>query len=222
MANNNPSTKKQAKKNPQKRAAILEGALVEFGKNGFEATTIAAICKAANVSDATLYEYFSSKEEVLFSIPEVYTQRELDRMHEVRRYVRDPRDQIRVFIQVYLEFYYQNPLYTSVALLTLKGNRKFLSSPAYRVIREASRPVIEAFDLGVEQGLFRNDIDGYLARNMVLGFIEHLTIQWLLLGRPEDITVYKDTIFDMVMKAIDKPKDSGYLDLKVKLEVVKD
>jgi hypothetical protein len=43
---------------------------------------------------------------------------------------------------------------------------------------------------------------------MVLGFIEHLTIQWIVVGRPEDISQYRDTIHEMVMRAIEKPRQS--------------
>ena len=199
-------SKKDKKSNPQKECNILEAALRVFGEKGFEATTISAISKAACISDATLYEYFRSKEEVLFSIPELYTQRELERLRGIDQYIHSPREKIRVFIQVYLEFYEKNPLYTSVALLTLKGNRNFINSPAYQVVREASRPVVDAFNEGVDLGLFRDDIDGYLVRNLVLGFIEHLTIQWLLVGRPESISAHRDIVFDMIMKAIDRPR----------------
>ena len=141
--------KKERKGKLQTEINIIEAALRVFGENGFEATTISAICKAANISDATLYEYFDSKEEVLFSIPEIYTRRELERMQEISHYVHSPSEKLRVIIQGYLEFYEKNRMYTSVALLTLKGNRNFLKAPAYAVIREASRSIVEAFNEGV-------------------------------------------------------------------------
>lgn len=196
--------RKNKKRNPEKEQSILEGALRVFGQKGFEETTIAAICKAAGISDATLYEYFGSKEEVLFSIPEVYTRRELERMQAISHYMRGAKEKLRVIIQAYLEFYETNRGYTSVALLTLKGNRKFLQSPAYQVVRRASHTIVEAYDEGLAEGVFRDDIDGYLVRNLILGFIEHLTIQWLLVGRPRQISAYRDVIFDMVMRAIEK------------------
>ncbi len=206
---NKDTAKKERKSNPQKEAVILEGALKVFGEKGFEATTISDICKAANISDATLYEYFPSKEDVLFSISELYTGKEYERMKEIARYIHSAREMIRVIIQAYLEFYENNPLYTSVALLNLKGNRNFLKSEAYQVVRQAAHTVVDAFNQGVEEGVFRDDIDGYLVRNMVLGFIEHLTIQWLLVGRPERISSYRDIIFDMVMRAIERRDAEG-------------
>ena len=211
---NGQSVKKGKKQNIEKENNIIEGALKVFGKKGVEETTISAISKAANISDATLYEYFSSKEDVLFSIPKLYTQREVDRLKEIAHYIHCPKEKIRVIIQGYLEFYENNRLYTSVALLSLKGNRNFIKSDAYRIIREASRTIIDTFKEGVQKGVFREDIDPYLVRNMVLGFIEHLTIQWLLVGRPKSISAYRDQIFDMVMRAIIKDSADDGMDLK--------
>jgi TetR/AcrR family fatty acid metabolism transcriptional regulator len=203
------------KRNPQRELRILEAALGLFGRKGFEATTVSAICEAAGVSEATLYEYFESKEQVLFSIAELYTRREFERLEGIRHYIRDPREKLRVVIQAYLEFYERNPMYTSVALLTLKASRNFTGSEAYQVVRKASHPIVEAFEEGVEAGIFRSDIDGYLVRNMVLGFIEHLTAQWIVTGRPEHIAQYCDTVHEMVMRAIEKRAASGPPTLRI-------
>ncbi len=202
------STQRQGRKrSPERELRILEAALQLFGGKGFEGTTISAICEAANVSEATVYEYFESKEQVLFSIAELYTRQELERLEGLHRYIHDPREKLRAIIQAYLEFYEGNPLYTSVALLTLKGNRNFTKSAGYQTVRAASRPIVEAFQEGVEAGIFRADLDGYLVRNLVLGFIEHLTTQWIVVGRPEGISGYRDTIHEMVMRAIGKTGD---------------
>ena len=74
---------------------------------------------------------------------------------------------------------------------------------------------MEAFCEGVEAGLFRTDIDGHLVRNLVLGFIEHLTTQWIVSGRPEHISQYRDTIHEMVMRAIEKRSASALPTLRI-------
>jgi TetR/AcrR family transcriptional regulator, fatty acid metabolism regulator protein len=212
---NGKMSEKGKKRNLQKETNIIEGALKVFGEKGFEDTTISAISKAAKISEPTLYEYFSSKEEVLFAIPNLYTRRELERIADVAHFIHNPAEKIRAIIQAYLEFYENNRLYTSVALLTLKGNRKFLNSPAYAVIKGSTRHIVEAFNEGVKAGIFREDIDAYLVRNMVLGFIEHLTIQWLLVGRPQRISSHRDEIFDMVFRAIEKRPEKESLEVKI-------
>ncbi len=211
---NGKTLKKNTRRSMEKEINIIEGALKVFGEKGFEETTISAISKAAKISDATIYEYFSSKEEVLFSIPKFYTQREFDRLKEMAHFINCPKERLRAIIQAYLEFYEKNRLYTSVVMLSLKGNRNFLKSEAYKIIREASRTIVDTFSEGVGKGIFRDDIDPYIFRNMVLGFIEHLTIQWLLVERPESIIQYRDQIFDMCMRAVLKDAGSESLNLK--------
>ena len=59
----------KAQKNPAKGAAILKAAEKIFAQKGFHEATISDIAKKAEVSEATIYDYFSSKEELLFSTP---------------------------------------------------------------------------------------------------------------------------------------------------------
>jgi len=210
--------KKGGKKSSQREASILESALKVIGEKGYETTTISDICREANVSESTLYEYFSSKEDVLFSIPKMYSRRILEGIQIIRPYCDGARAKLKVFIRVALEIYEQNPHYASVVLLTLKGNRSFLRTPAYQLIREGYRTIIDILHEGIEEGVFRNDFDVYLARNMVLGFIEHLTIQWLLLGRPNSLAEQKDMIYGMVLKALEKKEDDDFINVKLKIE----
>ncbi len=52
----------------EKRRLILDAALYLFAKKGFHATTINDIAVKANIAKGLLYNYFSSKEEVLKQI----------------------------------------------------------------------------------------------------------------------------------------------------------
>jgi hypothetical protein len=67
----------------------------------------------------------------------------------------------------------------------------------------------------MEEGVFREDINPYLIRNMVLGLIEHLTIEWLLVGRHDNLQGYRDTIFDMVMRVIEKKEPPRSIEIKL-------
>jgi TetR/AcrR family fatty acid metabolism transcriptional regulator len=56
----------KAQKKPAKGAAILKAAENIFARKGFHAATVSDIARKAKVSEGTIYEYFSSKEELLF------------------------------------------------------------------------------------------------------------------------------------------------------------
>ena len=57
-----------------KKEIIVETATSLFSENGFEKTSVAAICETANVSKGLVYHHFKSKDEILIAIYEQSTQ----------------------------------------------------------------------------------------------------------------------------------------------------
>ncbi|MEM6401819.1 MAG: TetR/AcrR family transcriptional regulator [Cyanobacteria bacterium P01_D01_bin.116] len=55
---------------PEKVEAILQGAMQEFVKNGFAATTMDKVTAAAGVSKTTVYSYFQDKEKLFIALIE--------------------------------------------------------------------------------------------------------------------------------------------------------
>jgi AcrR family transcriptional regulator len=61
------------RKKQKTRETIISVALALFAKQGYEQTTIAEIADAAEVSPRTIFAYFPSKEDILFSdVPEIH------------------------------------------------------------------------------------------------------------------------------------------------------
>ena len=56
-------------KSEARKELILTAAERIFVHKGFSDATVSEVAREAGLSDATIYEYFSSKEELLFSIP---------------------------------------------------------------------------------------------------------------------------------------------------------
>ena len=58
---------RRERKKLQSRKMILEAAISEFSKKGYKETSVADIMAAADLGIGTFYNYFASKEELLFS-----------------------------------------------------------------------------------------------------------------------------------------------------------
>ncbi|WGS83882.1 TetR/AcrR family transcriptional regulator [Methylomonas sp. UP202] len=58
------------KKSPERRQTILDAAKITFEKLGFERATMSDIATLAGVSKATLYSYFSAKNELFLELVE--------------------------------------------------------------------------------------------------------------------------------------------------------
>ncbi|HVI01946.1 MAG TPA: TetR family transcriptional regulator, partial [Enhygromyxa sp.] len=85
------------------RQAILEAAIRIFGRLGFSATKIADIAAEAGVATGTLYNYFSSKEDIFLSILDDGRER-LGAELEQRAKIEDPLIRMRELVRVMFEF----------------------------------------------------------------------------------------------------------------------
>jgi TetR/AcrR family transcriptional regulator, fatty acid metabolism regulator protein len=192
------------KKNPKllRRDRIIESALEIFAKKGFQEATISEISKAAGVSDATVYEYFKSKEELLFVIPEEITENSIKETEMVLPYLRGAEPKLRAIVQGYVNTYENNPEYTNLIMLHLRSNRNFLKTTAYEVIRKAAGFMLSCIKEGIDTGVFRKDTDPYLVRAMILGTIENLFTRKHLHGKPENIVVLIEPFMDLILDGI--------------------
>ena len=85
------------RKKQQTRETIATVALELFAERGYEQTTLAEIADAANVSKRTIFAYFDSKEDILFSEESGYLN-ELKRMLDERPAGTTTVDALREFV----------------------------------------------------------------------------------------------------------------------------
>ena len=163
---------------------IMDAALRIFAEKGFQNSTITEISKEAGVSEATIYEYFGTKEDLLFAIPEKITNETLEKSTKVIPYIKGVEGKIRAILLFYVQLYQSNPHYSALVLLQLMSNKRFRQTPAHAAIRRSSHALLDCIKEGIDDGTFKKDSNPYLIRSMLMGTIEHLFIHWHMQGMP--------------------------------------
>lgn len=205
-------------KSKLRKEQILRAAEKVFARKGFQEATISDVAREAKVSEATIYEYFSSKEELLFSIPGETTRRSKESIKFILQFLRGASNKLRAIIHHYLWFYETNPDYAAVAMLILKQNRKFLEVEAYEDVRELSRILLHIVKEGIASGEFRADINLNLVRAIILGTIEHLVIRRVLLGKPESLVELSDSMTDLIIGGIQTRREETVWNVQIRQE----
>jgi TetR/AcrR family fatty acid metabolism transcriptional regulator len=197
-------------KKETRREQIIKAAEEVFSKKDFQNSTISDVAKQAGVSDATIYEYFTSKEELLFSIPRENIETSLNILDDHLHYIKGAGNKLRGIIYHMLSYYQDNPEFAAVSLMILKTNRKFQETEIYNNLREYFKIIIITIEEGIKSGEFKNDIDPHFVRSVILGTIEFVVIRWLMKGTPDDKTKpieSVDSLFNLIFDGIKKETD---------------
>jgi TetR/AcrR family fatty acid metabolism transcriptional regulator len=204
---------------------ILNAALKIFAEKGFQHTTIVEISKEARVSEATVYEYFGTKEDLLFVIPEKISNEGLERLQRILPFIKGVEGRIRAILHGYVQLYQTNPHYSALVLLQLTANKRFRKTTAHAAIRRTAHILLDCIREGIADGTFKKDSNAYLIRSMLLGTIEHLFIHWHMQGMPkreERIMDLLDPFIEIVFEGIRAKKKETALTLHLKLEDTQD
>ena len=200
---------------------IMDAALRIFAEKGFQSTTITEISKEAGVSEATIYEYFGTKEDLLFAIPEKITNETLEKSTKVIPYIKGVEGKIRAILLFYVQLYQSNPHYSALVLLQLMSNKRFRQTPAHAAIRRSSHGLLDCIKEGIADGTFKKDSNPYLIRSMLMGTIEHLFIHWHMQGMPKrktSIIDMLDPFIEIILDGIRAKKEESGLTLYLKME----
>jgi len=191
-----------AEKTEARKTKILEAATKIFAEKGFQEATIAEIAKAAGTSDASVYEYFSTKENLLFSIPREHMQKLHENLEFHLKLIRGAVNKLHATLYMQLSYYKEQPDFTAVLMLILKHNRKFIDTDAHKEIRDYLKIVDRCIEEGISSGEFHADIDPHFLRASLIGALEHIVVNWLIRGKPADLMEAFEPLFKVSMKLV--------------------
>lgn len=191
----------------ERKKKILTSATKIIGEKGFQNATIAEIAKEAGIGDATIYEYFKNKEDLLLAIPVETTKDLISEIDEHMMGIKGAFNKLRKFIWWWLNYVEKNPGYGVVVLLELKTSKTYVSTEAYQAARNFYQIILDIIREGQEEETIKKEMNSYLARSLCVGAMEHIIIRWLLKDRKYSLLQYADELADLLIDSL-RRKDS--------------
>jgi TetR/AcrR family transcriptional regulator, fatty acid metabolism regulator protein len=183
---------------------ILSIATELFATQGYQQTSISEISKQAGLSEASIYEYFQSKEDLLHHIPAAWIDDTVQELEEQLFGVEGSFNRLRKFLWWYIRIIEKNPMTAAVVFLFLKTNRNFMSTEVYLRVRTFYGNLLEIFKQGINSGEMKPDLNPYVARSIFLGTIEHIAIRWILKDRSYSLFDHLEHTFGIFVDAFKK------------------
>lgn len=165
---------------PDKRDRILKAAVKVFAKNGFYATRVSEIAKAAGVADGTIYLYFKNKDDVLITIFEDGIQQLLAILRDVAA-AEEPFDaRIKRIIELQLGLLEDQRDLAEVITVNLRQSSTLLKQYAAPLFMEYIDVIAGLIRDGQKQGAFRKDVNARVAARSLFGALDAILLTWAL------------------------------------------
>jgi len=163
-----------------KRDRILKAAIKVFAKNGFYATRVSEIAKAAGVADGTIYLYFKNKDDVLITIFQDGIQQLLVILREVAT-SDEPFDQrITRIIELQLGLLEEQRDLAEVITVNLRQSSSLLKQYAAPLFMEYIDVIAGLVREGQKEGAFRKDINPRVVARSLFGALDAILLTWAL------------------------------------------
>jgi len=183
------------------RKEIIDTALILFEKKGFHGVSINEIVTKANTSKGGFYHHFSSKDELLFVIHDMFITYAIESVEEAVETYERPIEQlqgvIKRFVHVFdlykphLSVFYQEAIYLQ---------------PEYEAIikkkRKKFRKILERLmHTGKKQGEFRQDLEVDIVVMGILGMVNWIH-KWYDETGEKSIEQIASIFTDFILRAV--------------------
>ena len=187
----------------QCRARILKASRQLFSAQGFEQTTMEEVALRAEVSKATLYNYFTNKDSLLMGIAEAA----LDEIRQlVAEELKHEPSAVMKLRRVMQTFVLDSVRYLALCRKIMYLN-SFEGSELYRTRLEMLE-ILRALVLeGQMQGTLRSDIDAQQIIDLLMGVYFTTQFQWQEIEAytPEKCLEKLDGLFDLTLAGVCTP-----------------
>lgn len=158
------------------RARLGEAVLEAFSREDFHNVDMRGIAARCGMSFSTIYKYFGDKEHLLFEFISEWLADLRARLADGMQGIESPRDKLRRFIFVNLQYFEENPgisraMFMSVPLQT------WMRDPTFRQA-DFFRPLIGLVRDAQAARLIDPTLQPHQVIDLFMGTIQHAIVMW--------------------------------------------
>ncbi|MDM8526553.1 TetR/AcrR family transcriptional regulator, partial [Desulfococcaceae bacterium HSG8] len=201
------------KESEKKKSSILESAIKVFAEKGFADATVSEIAKGAGLGASGIYIYFKGKENILFTIIENFLIESSSDLKDHLEGIRGAENKLRKAIWFHCKAYSVNKKKIKI-ILESRSYPRFYNSDAYIALKKYAGIITDIIREGISEGTFCGASSPMILRDMLLGTVDHIAINWSVRDTPNSLE-QAEMIYDMFMNSV-RPlsKEKNFLSKK--------
>ncbi len=195
-------------KNPElvhkRREQIVLAAINLFAQKGFHKTTLRNLAEQTGLSQASIYDYVGSKEDIFFLIHEFAASSAMEAMKRSLEQVSDPLEKLRRMIRA--EFSTMDKLADAIMLIYQEGH--ILTKPLLKTLLKKERAHLEVIESILDECVSKGRLRSCNVRvvaNLVKSMVDAWVLKrWDLRGYASALDVEK-SIIDLLLQGLIEP-----------------
>ncbi|WP_377888240.1 TetR/AcrR family transcriptional regulator [Alkalihalobacillus sp. R86527] len=194
----------KGKKRGPKYDKIIDAAVVVIAQNGYHQAQVSKIAREAGVADGTIYLYFKNKEDLLISLFQKKMGSFIDKIELQIAEKRNAEDKLLTLIDMHFKHLSSDYELAIVTQLELRQTNKELRAQIGEVLKKYLTLVDQILFDGVKSGLFMEELDVRLARQMIFGTMDETVTNWVMKDHKFDLESLAKPIHHLLINGLSK------------------
>ncbi len=191
-----------SKKTKDKYQAIIEAAIKVIAEHGYHSAQVSKIAKEAGVAEGTIYLYFQNKEDVLISIFKDKMGEYITLVCNKLQAVDDPLKKLKLLVQMHFSNLEADRNLAAVLQVQLRQSHPSIRKRIAEPLRRYYRLIEEIVSEGMAKGIFRENLNVYLARQVIFGSMDEVATCWVMAQKPYSLSGQAPAVFDLLAHAL--------------------
>lgn len=181
---------------------IIDAAVEVIAENGFHQAQVSKIAKKAKVADGTIYLYFKNKEDILISVFREKMGLFVSCIEEAMSGKETVEDKLLALIETHFKNLSDNYHWAIVTQLELRQTDKRLRGKIGEILKDLLILLDTIIDEGKLQGVFKQEMDKRIARQMIFGTIDETVTTWVMKERKYDLVSLAAPIHHLLLNGL--------------------
>ncbi len=198
----NPVGRPKSKNGPLGRQKIIDALKSLLKTKGFQEITWGEIARKAGVSEALIYQYFKTRNGLLYFVLAEYLKEYKQVIWAECDETKGALNKLRVLIHGLLSVYNDNRVFARILLLEVRNFKDYFDSEAYALVREMGVKFLVTIEDGIREGAIRSDIPAARMRQTLLGGVEHAILPYVIFQKQADIETIAHELAILMVDAV--------------------
>ncbi|WP_439532150.1 enoyl-CoA hydratase-related protein [Polymorphobacter sp.] len=190
----------------QRPPEILTAARQLIEEHGAAGTSMAQIAKLSGISEATVYKYFSSKQDLINQVLAAWATPFVERLTVELSKTVGIRAQLTLIAVRFLRSIEETPKLHRVFYQELRWSN-YRGSELHRLNHQFAQSVVDIVRQADAAGELRHGINPTMIRDMLFGGLEHITMRTSFIGRAIDVEAEAARYVDLILSGMLKPNE---------------